>query len=525
MPLLDTAGYDEAHDRLIKQWRAIVDGSITYENDCWVINDGTLWDRRVPKLLSRGCYNAMVDFMGLESGKMEAVLLTGTPGTGKTLFLSRLLIEIHRVNPTKNILYMLRGGAVLLLLSNGVVRDRIDQPFHIVLSDSWDIPEFRCEGLHLVVASHKSKQNLKGIQRLVKKSGTKGATIWMDPFSFEELMSIKPDDMTPEEAAFRHSVFGGSARNFFWFANHAGYKEEGGIVREILDQVFPSVEDRFKFRVDHVLTPYLQTVNPSQISTLATNMFYHMSSKGEGFWATTFMGILVCELLERAETTVVQFLTQAIQRSGLGYLHESLGHLRLMRAKTIHIFNLKTNATEEINIPRDIMVFKGEDDIANLKPNFYCLPDIFNFALVDAIVPPEWYFQYTVSPTHGGALSKLPLIRQKLCDAVIDYTEGVKPKRSDLMARHKLIYVVPRGNTIQPNSKIKMPQYVTYSHATTAMALMKNVCKDAEKGTEETLEEEDDADVGKGTRKRKREANQAGRTPTKVSTKPGRRHA
>jgi hypothetical protein len=81
--------------------------------------------------------------------------------------------------------------------------------------------------------------------------------------------------------------------------------------------------------------------------------------------------------------------------------------------------NLKSPKTKNKNctlksaVKRKVLIRKIED-IALLTEEDYGLPIISNFALVDAIIQPDYMLQMTLSDSHKGAVTKLADIQSKL---------------------------------------------------------------------------------------------------------------
>lgn len=199
--LLATESADLAQkSQVAKVWKAIVKEQLTKEKGGWRINDGTEWAPGEPKLMDHPYYKYLLRLLDLKckhpgANRLEAMLITGPRGIGKSMFLMRLLIEIHRTSPLKKVLFLSRNEDNIVLYPDGSVSKRLDGPPDIVLSDGKDIPTLHSAGLHVLVSSH-YKESKEYCNR-IKEMSTKGVIMCLEfakEVEEETLQPVPTDD-------------------------------------------------------------------------------------------------------------------------------------------------------------------------------------------------------------------------------------------------------------------------------------------------------------------------------------------
>jgi hypothetical protein len=181
-------------------WRCIRNGKLHKEAgkldtkfNYWTL-ENTFWLGKVKVLYNRDCYDDIIQQM---IGK-NLVLVRGTPGIGKSLFLQRFLVYISDLSivpfPVIHYLRYENGKSTstsYVLLENGdvVSLDNDNAPDYL-LSDSVDLNVANGKILSLEVASDKDA-NYNNFEKRLKetKSGDK-ATITMSLFSLEEMYCL-----------------------------------------------------------------------------------------------------------------------------------------------------------------------------------------------------------------------------------------------------------------------------------------------------------------------------------------------
>lgn len=159
-------------------WRSIVAGGVRRagtENRLWQLHDAS-WLDGIQTMYNRPCYE---ELLGLMVNK-KAVLIKGSPGIGKRLFLMRVLVDIvenaRNANmPLPSIVLALREGgdprSYWLLCSDGTVEEysRHTHPTapQYFLCDSMDSHHVLGSVLHLEVTSPASP-NYHSFQTVVR---------------------------------------------------------------------------------------------------------------------------------------------------------------------------------------------------------------------------------------------------------------------------------------------------------------------------------------------------------------------
>jgi hypothetical protein len=311
--------------------------------------------------------------------------------------------------------------------------------------------------LHLEVASSRdSNYNQFGKHVQVSKAGL---DTYMGLFSFEELCEIR-GNMTEEEVRFRHTIVGGSARNF-----KAAFPTDISVlsfVEEVLDWIVRDTDWRTTF--EETFDGYCRFIS-ERLNKSGLEGFHVMNSllrhdvRGKSEWASKTMEIIGAEILRHREVTLSGELEVMLKAGGMGNFFESLMHRKVTRhdyqciVKPLYKAHARGVFRNGVPIKLDypVALVRSVEDIGNLSVERYGLPIFENFPLVDAIVQPDTLIQYTVRPnSHKGAVAQLVTIRQHLLE-----------KDSK---KHKMIFVVPTANirTFKWQESLQgIAQYVT----------------------------------------------------------------
>lgn len=433
-----------------KVWRNIVNGGVIksgVEGRQWTLKDGSSWMDKVEILYNRPYYDSIVKQMK----DKDMVLIKGTPGTGKSTFLERMMVEIVENSRAANValpkivLAMLMGSGVVefALNNDGTVEhfDRANGDPQFYLSDSVDSDAKQGTKLHLLVASSKDKNYNKFIKHVQPRES--GLDINMNLFEFEELCAIS-GSMTREEATFRYLIVGGSARRFkTYFPVNV---EILPFVKETMQWIcsgtsfekdFPDTFQGYCLLISQELTKSADGV------TEVINSLMRHSASGQRMWASQYMKFLGAEVIRCRETTLYNELKQIVKNGGIGNCFESLVHRKftspgfVCTAKPLYPPNQRVakggrdGVKHKFDYP--VVLVRNIEDIENLANERYGLPIFDNFPLVDAIIQPDTLIQITVCPNvHKGAVEELPRIRTYLKEK-----DGTK---------HKMIFVVPSMN-------------------------------------------------------------------------------
>lgn len=457
--LITTAPPFTRMTRFSTVWTAIVNDQLIMNpgnSRLWSLRDGDnigiKWIGDVDVLYNRPCYEVVT--MDIENASLSQVLVIGTPGIGKTLYLQAFLVHLARrarvegrALPTIHYMYFDDGAKLvtLSLLANGSVVDIsnvADRPEpDYLLSDSVDLVTASSRILCLEVASDK-KANYKCFAKRVKKASSKGKTIVMPLFSLDELMCIMPLGMDVATAEFRFQIYGGSARNFM------GEQLEDVDVLPVVDETLMALFSGIKAShsqawhmvATEISAQLLSGKDSKEVPQTVNSMMWHMLERRSKTWASTFMEWLAAAIIDERTADVVDELEQIIGKSGIGNLFEALSHRKLTKSAVSFLLkpllaSLPPAKPEfevaEFNLP--IVRFKTIEEIGNLPDGSYGLPMNSNFPVIDSVVQPLTLIQFTVSPQkHEGSLKMLPAIRAQL--------------REKDPSKHRLIFVIPLEN-------------------------------------------------------------------------------
>ena len=445
-------------DEFSAVWTALVQGTIiedTLNPRVWKLQGEIPWIGTVKRFYNRECYDKITE--NIFSNELTHVLIIGTPGIGKTMYLQCILAHLARLarsvrRDPPSIHYQRRyAGAVqtLSFLPNGSVVDvtgvkhEIDPDY--LLSDSVDLDPPYGKVLNLEVASDKPT-NYNNFQKRIGEPGDrkKGEEIVMPLFSFEELLCIKPTTVDNKAALFLYDIFGGSARNFL-------------CTSDLNSAILPAVEDAMglifpDIAADPSLSELIAKVSRHMSAKLLTDgtqdptgpstvnsMMRHRLPDRNMIWASRFMEFLAAAIIDDKASDIYGALKQIIGASGTGCLFEALGHRKLLTSRREFLLKPLLSSIpserptfEEASFSLPVNRFRVIADIKNLPIGTYGLPMDGNFPFLDGIIQPDTFIQYTVSLKHKGAVDRLDAMREQL-------------KEKD-RNKHRVVFVVPHNN-------------------------------------------------------------------------------
>jgi hypothetical protein len=477
-------------------WKALVDTGVDKTGRLWTLADESVpWIGGVRTFYNRECYDDICNSMNSK----RLVLVKGTPGIGKTMFLQRILVDIVAeaketakvkgkplVLPTID--YLAEERKTYILHQNGTVTERkISQDADYVLSDSVDIGRVHSKILTLEVASDKDNNYRKFLKR-IKEAGGDGDVLVMPLCTLEELRGMD-QVISDDDSQLLYDIFGGSARNFKCNLTrnvaHIDFVEEtmfGGSARNFkcnltrnvahIDFVEKTmlwyfgedIKNRLKNTWELALSNMHEELgkSPDQSYFVWNSMMRHRSSDGETVWASKFMEILSSKIYEKRETSMFAELKKLVGSSGAGIFFENIAHVQLTTSTTsfdlipLHRPHAKKVCRESVSFtcPERVMRLRSVEDIEHLVVGTYGLPITPNYPLVDAIVQPNVLLQMTISEEkHKGAVDELQAIRDGLLE-------------KDPL-KHKMVFVVPEKNmkTFKYQKDLKdIPQFVMCPH-------------------------------------------------------------
>jgi hypothetical protein len=403
----------------------------------------------ITRFYNRPCYDDIISSFS----SLKYVLVKGTPGIGKTLFLQRVLVQLFRNaklgGQFPRIHYMRYANGkieVLSFLPDGSVSDITDiasekhSDTEYLLSDSIDISDPYGTVLNLEVASDEGPNYNHFTKRIKEKFEGQGLIKIMPLFSFEELLCIKPVGMEEELAQLRYDVYGGSARNFMNISDIEGSAIT--IVEDEMKRFFgQSVATLYPKDWQNIIndvSSLLRTKNDlGNLNNLFNSMMQHTLPGDMKEWASPFMHHLAAAITDMRDISIYNELKEQIGKSGLGVCFESLGHRKLWNSEKQHLLkpllhpipDLKPKFLRNTNFTLPVTILRKISDIKSLKNKRYGFPVFSNFPLVDAIIQPNTLIQFTTSPnTHKGASERIEEIRGEL-----------KGRRQ----LHRMVFIVP----------------------------------------------------------------------------------
>lgn len=168
-----------------------MEGGVTKNGREWTLSGEVPWIGRVKTFYNRECYDTIQNNIA----NMSAVLVKGTPGIGKTMFLQRVLVDIveaaraaGKALPTIDyVRYEINIAVQYRLHSDGTVSFGNRNSVDYCLSDSVDLETLFGTTLTLLVASVK-ESNYNTFSKRVAEASRKGIVLHMDLCTLDELM-------------------------------------------------------------------------------------------------------------------------------------------------------------------------------------------------------------------------------------------------------------------------------------------------------------------------------------------------
>ena len=160
-----------------------MEGGVTKKDREWTLSGEVPWIGGVETFYNRECYDTIQN----DIKDLMAVLVKGTPGIGKTMFLQRVLVDIVEKSklseadyPTINYVREEDDGVRKYRLNqNGTITHANVNSVDYCLSDSVDLKVVSGTTLTLEVASVKDA-NYNTFSKRVAEAGNKGMELDMD---------------------------------------------------------------------------------------------------------------------------------------------------------------------------------------------------------------------------------------------------------------------------------------------------------------------------------------------------------
>ncbi len=219
-------------DEAVLTWRAILNDDLSVD---WLKNvsklslhDGRQWffNFDMPFVLARDCTSLLFDrVLALKAEAITGILLTGTPGIGKSWFIMYVIYRLARQKPVPTIiLHSAKRDAAYCLRPDGTVA-KITGPGGEDLADvsdlkSWylfdaDESKYECFPIpaFTIVAASPNEDHYKGFLKERNR-----ATLWMPPWTLSDLRACRRlmcPDLEAAELKRRFERAGGVPRTVF----------------------------------------------------------------------------------------------------------------------------------------------------------------------------------------------------------------------------------------------------------------------------------------------------------------------
>lgn len=491
---------------LVKLWNSFCGGSVVAKDDHILqFADNTIsWacDCLIPKLYKRAVYDEIYDCV--RSGKLNKILILGTPGIGKTLLHMYLMYRLVRDSAPKGnkktatpfapptfvlrnkdqieYFFSLEGGkpVVTQLSSNQpVIAD-------YYFSDTYAVATAQARSCVVHVSSvqtHAYADYEKAVSQLQGDKPPTGLIKHMSVFTLEEALGLARMREIPKgEMIFHFDIFGGSARLLTSsFDELQSVENIEKMVSDEMDAYFEGVysTDSLKVLVKAKYTVYWhkainmivnlcirgQSQTGDALDLLRRSMFQHSvvidGVVKHGVWASGFMKSLGGAILDESNQTIMTELRNILNKSNsaFGAVFERCAHRSIYNAlsknKSLSMSALttvgkgqKVITTLSCKVKRKVMI-RTVEDIAALADGDYGYPSIPNFPLVDAVIKPNVMLQmYAGDGCRHAARSCVASLK-----AVQSQMGGVKKL-------HQMVFVINPNNTqFGSQSRLIVNQY------------------------------------------------------------------
>ena len=460
------------HDEFAKIWAIIIHTAIL-SNDgyCFIDPEHNVpWLDNVNQLYVRPCYISLKH--KIIHNELRSVLLLGTPGIGKSLFLRWLLVTLAREKletaPEPHLSFRVRFADKDYYCSTESVlvkhfNANLPRPDYY-FSDSHDILEYHLSSkLTILVSSddqehHKTwKKKVEADTRLVNGQIVGcGDVLNMPIFDWTEIQKITPN-MDDNVRQFRFDVVNGIARRFLSSGTFTGDPTIEEIIGNELDEFFADSpfakstnwQIQRTWAINTIGSPLLLCIDPKQSNLVFNSLFKCIIVNGNTFkslgksWTSLFLKHLAAKITNDQAIDQLSQIRAIFQNCGSGYLFEYTAHRKLSKSNHDYlVFDMGEKKVKSLKMRVSrVVLIRTIDDIAKLKTNEYGLPTISNFPLVDAIYN-NILINYTIAEHHSGAVNQLSDIKDKI-NAENYYLLFVVP--IDIISKFKMININTKG--------------------------------------------------------------------------------
>jgi hypothetical protein len=371
--------------------------------------------------------------------RIHRMAITGTPGTGKSVFLFYILWRLANVETMKTVIlhrqkddkkiYVFQNDGCWIAFDDRDIRNLLDDPSTWYLTNSLLPPPGYVPAVTILVSSP-GKQYYSAFLKLLPNELLHYLPIW----SLEELKIVAPFYLkTPEEIEDRFGKIGGSAQYVLEEDKDLEATIDYGISKIVSSKYIPM--------------PLKEGYNEYDI----INRIIHFEVRPPDYIrykltiASDYVARKFSERLhDRHELELIYFLTffdnVSFVGPTVGHLFESYAHRKLSAGGEFLVRSLDDDIEEKMSFPpRQPMTFGNFSECKN--PNIYYKPQARNFACIDSLILGTGYFQTTISMEHKIAEERMKEIKKVMkmdkLYFVVPHTKYKEFKKQELTKEKK----------------------------------------------------------------------------------------
>jgi len=420
------------------------------------LSNKVAWDGCVQYwLYERKCYLELEAIIRKEN--VKSVLVLGTPGTGRTLFMMWLMwrtVSTRRAGTDISFRVTIIGESTIFFCTtrNGGTVEEYDSFKHgkpdYYFSDSVDVINVNLSKILTLLVSSDDDTHFKefkkaistNVSRLGQVKVNHGRIVYMPLFSFVESVQLEKVEISASHLAtcsLKYDVVGGSARNFVKTEVGKTDWKLGEFVSSMYDEFFPvdavNVEVR-EWAISIIVDALVSVTNKEQANLVCRSLFRHCSvhklyrAAVETIWASPFLAFVAGAIIEMRDDGILDHLKSILHGPGEGYVFEYYHGHRFLRGvvndeEPFPVIDLSTSKATAIDLSvKRLVLLRTVKDVRELKIGDCGIPTTTNFPLVDAVVKGatmdkelvNLLINFTVGKKHDGSYGTLPKLTDVL---------------------------------------------------------------------------------------------------------------